>query len=152
MKKTIIVTLSLVALIITSLAFTISEPPGYKNLKILPNDISKEKLDSIMHNYTNSLNVKCTFCHVRNKEDRKWDFASDSIADKQITRKMMLMAMDINKKYFIEDEEGKHLAQAVQPVSCYTCHRGAEIPLTTPPPPPPRIEGQLQQTITEDKK
>ena len=141
MKKKTIVSLTLIMLIISTLAFNTMDQPPYKNLKILPQDISKEKLDSIMHNFSQSLGVKCSFCHLRNEQERKSDFASDSLADKLIARKMMLMTMDINKNFFKpEEEEDKNLgsAQIVPEVGCYTCHRGAAIPIVTPPPPPPR--------------
>ena len=150
MKKTLIVTLSIVVLIISSFAFTLNDPPGYKNLKILPKDISKEKLDSIMHHFSLSLHVRCTFCHVRNESEKKWDFASDSVADKLIARKMMLMTMDINKNYFKPDEEDKRTSEMVQSVTCFTCHRGSELPLTIPPMPPPRTEGLQQQKLKPD--
>lgn len=141
MKKTIIATVSIVFIII-SLAFTIDVQPRYKNLKILPQDISKEKLDSIMHNFCMSLSVKCAFCHVRNDAEKKWDFASDSVADKLITRKMMLMTNSINKKYFQEEmpEEAKN-AETIVVVGCYTCHRGSALPLKNPPPPSPYAPG-----------
>ena len=135
--------------IVSALAFTISDQqPRYKNLKILPKDISKEKMDSIMHNFCMSLNVRCNFCHVRNEAEKKWNFANDSLAEKLIARKMMLMTMDINKKYFRDEEKDFHPSSAMVPsVTCFTCHRGAELPMTIPPPPPPRptIPIQIQQ-------
>ncbi len=38
-----------------------------RNLQVLPNDISDEKLDSIMQTYNKALGVKCDFCHVKQK-------------------------------------------------------------------------------------
>ena len=53
-------------------AFTTTHEPHFKNLKILPKDISEHDLDSVMHHFTASLGVKCNFCHVRNEEAKKW--------------------------------------------------------------------------------
>ena len=144
MKKIIILGFTLLIIIITTLGFTTIDQPPYKNLKILPQDISKQKLDSIMHNFSMSLNVRCNFCHLRNEKDKSWDFASDSLGEKLITRKMMMMTMDINKKYFKPEEEdmnqeNKVTAEMIQSVACYTCHRGSAQPQTIPPPPPPRL-------------
>ena len=41
-----------------------SEKNKERNLKVLPKDISDEKLDSIMQTYNIALGVKCNFCHV----------------------------------------------------------------------------------------
>ena len=71
MKKSFLVTLSLVCLVILSLSFTKQKDPVYKNLKVLPKDITKEQMDSVMHHFTDALNVKCGFCHVRNEETKK---------------------------------------------------------------------------------
>jgi hypothetical protein len=51
------------------------------------------------------------------------------------------MNIDINKNYFhfnLEDKEKEKLTatQLLQPVTCYTCHRGSPQPLRTPPLPP----------------
>jgi hypothetical protein len=88
--------------------------PAPKNLKILPAD---SNLIPTMHTYTVALGQPCTFCHVQG------DFASDEKPQKTTARFMIQMANDINAKF----PDGKvH-------VSCYTCHRGASMPLTAPP-------------------
>src|SRR6266404_4407118 len=129
--KTILVTCSFIMAIILLTAFMSTDPPIFKNLKILRKDISKEELDSVMHHFTMSLGQKCNFCHVRNEQEKKMDFANDSIKYKLIARKMMLMAIKINKQNFPpEDKNRKVMMQAV---TCYTCHRGDAIPKTKPP-------------------
>lgn len=100
MKKSLLVILSCLASVIIFQAFTTLYEPHFKNLQILPKDISGHDLDSVMHHFTASLGVKCNFCHVRNEEEKKMDFASDDKPEKKIARKMMLMAIDINKNYF----------------------------------------------------
>lgn len=86
-------------------AFTTPTDPHYTNLQILPKDISNHDLDSVMHHFTASLGVKCNYCHVKNEEEHKMNFASDDKPEKKIARKMMLMAIDINKNYFKMDRD-----------------------------------------------
>lgn len=100
MKKSLLVILSCIASVIIFQAFTTLYEPPFKNLQILPKDISGHDLDSVMHHFTAALGVKCNFCHVRNEEAKQMDFASDDKPEKKIARKMMLMAIDINKNYF----------------------------------------------------
>jgi hypothetical protein len=133
MKKSLLVTLGLVAMVVLSLAFTKQEDPTYKNLKILPKDITKEQLDSVMHHFTASLNVKCNFCHVRNEEAKTWDFASDENKHKLVARDMMKMMDKINDKYFNVTGAKKSLDAQLM-VTCYTCHHGSTEPATKTPP------------------
>jgi hypothetical protein len=131
MKKSLLVTLGFVVMIAVSLAFT-KDDPIFKNLKILPKDITKEQLDSVMHHYTNSLNVKCNFCHVRNDSTDVWDYASDKKKHKLVAREMMEMTDKINDKYF--DLTGAKRDMNTQlMVTCFTCHHGATEPATKPP-------------------
>jgi len=115
--------------IIVGIAAT--KPPEdhkFKNLKILPKNISKEDLDKVMDNFKAALGVKCGFCHAPSKDStQKWpDFASDEKPEKLVARKMMKMTNKINKKYFsyVKNEQG----QFVPTVECMTCHRGKEHP------------------------
>ncbi|MGH2563775.1 MAG: c-type cytochrome, partial [Ginsengibacter sp.] len=100
MKKSFLIIFTCVIAILIFQAFTTSYEPHFKNLQILPKDISGHDLDSVMHHFTASLGVKCNFCHVRNEAEKKMDFASDDKPEKKVARKMMLMAIDINKNYF----------------------------------------------------
>ncbi len=100
MKKSFLIIIACIAGVFIFQAFTTSYEPPFKNLQVLPKDIPGHDLDSVMHHFTASLGVKCNFCHVRIEEERKMDFASDAKPEKKIARKMMLMAIDINKNYF----------------------------------------------------
>ena len=72
-----------------------------RNLKILPKDISDEKLDSIMQTYNKALGVSCEFCHAKKLVfPGDLDFASDKEPMKEEARKMMRMVIDINKNNF----------------------------------------------------
>ena len=101
------------------------EPFKAKNLKVLPKDITKVELDSVMNGFKTALGVKCNFCHVPSKIDpKKMDFAADDKDHKIIAREMMAMMAKLNKKYFSKHQE-KHGVAAVQ---CATCHRGKPEP------------------------
>lgn len=135
-----------ILLVITSLniiARNKQEDPHFKNLKILPKDISEEKLKLEMQLISKSLGVKCGFCHI--KVEDKWDFASDEKKHKLQARDMMLMTNDLNEKYFGADL--KNAKPTDLAINCYTCHRGEEEPVVpwdtlhvlpkhAPPPPP----------------
>jgi hypothetical protein len=86
------------------------QPP--KNLKLLP----PEHLMETMREFQAALGVRCVFCHVQG------DFASDEKQHKEIARKMIVMAREINT----------HFPDGKMHVTCYTCHRGAEEPATRP--------------------
>lgn len=86
-------------------------PP--KNLKVL----KPEDVRPVMGAMRASLGVQCDYCHVQ-------DRSSDENPKKLIARHMMEMVNDINAKF----PDGK------AHVSCYTCHRGAVMPLMAPPP------------------
>lgn len=104
MKKSILIIISCIVCVIAFQAFSVSNEPKYTNLKILPSDISKHDLDSVMHHFSQSLGVKCNFCHVWNQEQNKMDFVTDEKPEKNVARRMMLMAIDINKNYFASTE------------------------------------------------
>ena len=145
MKKSIIVIVACLFSVFVFQAFTTSHEPNFTNLEILPKDISKDALDSVMHHFTASLGVKCNYCHVFNQETRKMEFAKDDKPEKQIARKMMLMAIDINKDHFQQIEENMDSGKMALPrdtsavsymlkyVTCYTCHHGDPHPENKPP-------------------
>lgn len=147
MNKSFAIILGCVFSVFIFQAFTTEQAPRWQNLKILPQDISKNGLDSVMDHFTTSLGVKCGFCHVRNTETKKMEFPKDDKPEKLIARKMMLLASDINKNYFKEIEEEMHqnegsdslkaivdsVGYTLQYVTCYTCHRGKEKPVNIPP-------------------
>lgn len=103
--------------------------PGKKprNLKVLPRDISDERLDSLMHTYNKALAVTCAFCHAPHAIIKdSLDYASDANPMKEEGRKMIRLTMEINKKYFYYDKTKKPAYLNV--VTCNTCHRGDPYP------------------------
>jgi hypothetical protein len=127
-RKTLVVMIVSLFIIVGIAATKPPEDHKFKNLKILPKNISKEDLDKVMDNFKAALGVKCGFCHAPSKDStQKWpDFASDEKPEKLVARKMMKMTNKINKKYFsyVKNEQG----QFVPTVECMTCHRGKEHP------------------------
>jgi hypothetical protein len=108
---------------------TFADPP-HKNLKILPADISRMQLLSTMKFFSQSLGVRCTFCHVgtEGQPPSTFDFASDAKDSKGTARDMMRMVQQIN---------GSLVAATGLPdakVTCFTCHRGSKRPATDIPP------------------
>jgi len=100
----------------------------FKNLQVLPKDISKDSLDHVMHNFTRSLGVKCMFCHVHTGDDFKtgWDMASDDKPEKNAARYMLKMTGEINAKYFNFNNSAR--TDTINAVTCITCHRGIPHP------------------------
>ncbi len=122
--------LSLAAASVGQTPPVVAKPSQYRNLKVLPPEIPQERLLSIMRNYTASLGVKCTFCHVGVEGKREtMDFASDANKHKLIARTMMTMTRRINEQDLGVTDFTK------SKVTCYTCHRGAARPLTAAPSP-----------------
>jgi len=137
MKKTFLVTVSFLSIVALSCAVTQMKSTGpanphYKNLKILPQDITREQMDSVMHHFTGALNVKCNFCHVRNEEKKQMDWAADDNKHKLVARQMMTMTNELNKKYFDHAGSAITLTSSLA-VSCFTCHHGATDPVVNPP-------------------
>jgi Photosynthetic reaction centre cytochrome C subunit len=108
-----------------------TKPPEehkFKNLKVLPKDISMDDLDKVMDSFKAALGVKCGFCHAPSADssNHHLDFASDAKPEKEIARKMMKMTEKINHKFFKynKDDQGK----SINTVECMTCHHGKEHP------------------------
>ena len=171
MKKSIVIIVACLISVFVFQAFTTSYQPRFTNLQILPKNISEDGLDSVMHHFTASLGVKCNYCHVRNDDTRKMDFAKDDKPEKQIARKMMLMAIDINKNHFQQIEESmkdgmalpatdtSSVSYMLKYVTCYTCHHGDPHPENKPPkkmenqpPMPPANSGNNPAPTTNSGK
>ena len=102
-------------------------PQTFENLKVLPRDIPRDSLVSIMRNFSFGLNVRCVYCHVG--EDNPTlagvDFKSDEKLTKRTAREMMRMVGDINRSISAMPERSKPIA-----VRCATCHQGKSRPIT----------------------
>lgn len=96
------------------------KPGEWQNLQVLPKNISEDSLDKIMDHFKEALGVRCNFCHVNNGD--QWNFAADDKEEKGITRYMMTMTMEINKKYFNWDSTAR--PESLTTIKCITCHQG----------------------------
>src|SRR5215467_2499783 len=106
-----------------------------KNIKVLTG-MPQSQLIPVMNFFSASLGRRCNYCHVNNQG--QWDYTSDAKPEKTAAREMIKLVMDINKT----TEQLK-----LDPVSCYTCHRGRTSPQSIPalplplPSPPPNAGG-----------
>ena len=100
----------------------------WKNLTVLPQDISKDSLNFLMDGYSNALSVNCDHCHAVSKDNpKKLDFASDDKIEKEIARGMIHMTDEINKNFF-QPYFPDPKPEQVFVVGCVMCHRGAVNP------------------------
>ena len=99
---------------------------------------------AVMHSFENALGVQCEHCHV------KGNFASDDKPQKETARKMIVMARDLNAKYFTHESGSEPAAAsataAKMHVTCFTCHHGSVEPMTAPAPgsKPAAVPGSAQ--------
>ena len=137
-KKTFSVISFLIAGVIVSVAATkpgtptitekrsVSDTGFFKNLQVLPKNISKDSLDMIMDGFKAALGVKCGFCHAVDSNTHKLNFASDTKEEKGIARYMMKMTAEINSTYF--NFEKSERPDTITTIRCKTCHRGSPHP------------------------
>jgi len=118
---------ALLTFVCLGIAATRPAPQKLRNLKVLPKDISDEKLDSIMQTYNVALGVKCGFCHVPNRILKdQLDFAADGEPMKEEARRMITMTIAINKENFWHNKNTE--PAYLNTVHCNTCHRGEAFP------------------------
>jgi photosynthetic reaction center cytochrome c subunit len=106
------------------------QPPP-KNLQVLPKDLTRQQVTQIMRGFTRGLGVRCPFCHVGEEgaDLSTFDFASDEKPTKKNARLMIKMITEVNTQLAAVGDK-----PAGEPrVTCYTCHRGSNKPLTAPP-------------------
>ena len=103
----------------------------FKNVQVL-RGIPVNEFMGTMGFFAASLNMNCIDCHVKESAGN-WARYADDTPLKQTTRRMVLMEELINRADF----------GAMRKVTCYTCHRGYQLPEVTPslleqygPPPP----------------
>lgn len=103
-------------------------PEKSQNLKVLPKDITGQKLQPIMTGFTQALGVRCTYCHVgeEGKPLATYDFASDQNPNKERAREMYRMLGSI------KEQLGKIQPSGDPRVNmwCHTCHQGRPRPKT----------------------
>src|ERR1700682_3318170 len=109
-----------------------------KNIQVLKG-LPESQLGTVMNFIAVSMGRRCDFCHV-NKGGNNWVWESDDKEEKLSARKMITMVIGINKDNF----------RGSTAVSCYTCHRGRNSPMSIPsfplPTPAPRPQPQAATT------
>lgn len=101
-----------------------------KNLQVLPPDMPREQLFGIMKRISQSLGVRCSYCHVGKEGEplSTFNFASDAKREKEMARWMLRVTHDINQRFEVDMNAPE--------VTCYTCHRGEARPPVARPPAP----------------
>ncbi len=123
MKKIVLV--FFISMFVLAVTTNAQMPDKFTNLKVLPKDITKDKLHDIMDSFTEGLGVNCAFCHVNNEKTHKMEFSLDQKTAKLKARIMLKMVMAINKNYLSQLSE---FSDNIEQVKCITCHRGNKKP------------------------
>src|SRR5262245_56757600 len=100
---------------------TIAQEGREKNVKLL-GDVPVSQFIPIMNYFAVSMGRRCNYCHVNN--NGVWDYASDAKAEKNTAREMIKLVLNTNNTL-----QGLKL----DPIACYTCHRGRNSPQSTIP-------------------
>jgi tetratricopeptide (TPR) repeat protein len=119
------------------------EPP--KNLQVLPKDMPRNQVTTIMRQFTAALGVNCAHCHTEAAQQPQadpaataggrggrggapqLDYALDDKENKRVAREMLKMVADINGKYL--PAAGRTSTDLTR-VTCETCHHGLAKPRT----------------------
>lgn len=104
----------------------IAEPASAPtNLQVLPAQLSRASLRSLMKQYERALGVSCNYCHVEDRDSGYIDYASDENPRKHTARLMIAMLDEINQKHLVRLGGDRRYAQ---PVTCGSCHQGRATP------------------------
>lgn len=98
-------------------------PRAPENLKVLPKDITRDSLLSVMRGFASGLGVRCEYCHVG--EPPRLQFAKDDKETKQKARFMLRMVDSLNHAVLTALPDRKGVV-----IQCVTCHRGSPVPQT----------------------
>ena len=128
-NKKFIATIGLLSAVVFMAMSPATKPADepFKNLKVLPKNISKEEMHKTMEEWEHALGARCSFCHVRNEDTKKMDFAADGKPEKEMAREMYKMTQEINKKYFHAQKDSTDRIMESS-INCYSCHRGVQHP------------------------
>src|SRR5437879_13491952 len=88
-----------------------------KNIKVLTG-MPDSQLIPVMNYFAASMGRRCNFCHVNN--NGQWDYPADTKPEKNTAREMIKMVFDLHKLKF----------DGATDISCYTCHRGRNQPVS----------------------
>src|SRR5205085_4420651 len=112
---------------------TIAQEGREKNVKLL-GDLPVSQFIPVMNYFAASMGRRCNFCHVNNQG--QWDYASDAKPEKNTAREMIKLVFDTNNRL---------TTLKLDPIACYTCHRGRNSPQSIPILPLPLPSPQANQ-------
>ena len=99
---------------------TVVESP---NVKVLTG-LFAQQFQEEMNFMVQALGVSCNTCHTRG------NFASEEKPEKLKARQMLEMTKAINKQFF-PDYKPKEGESVLGRITCYTCHKGDNVPKHT---------------------
>jgi len=121
-----------------------AQSPNLKNLRVLPDTLTRRQIMPIMRDIAGGLGVGCIYCHVGDDPSnlRSFEFASDDKPEKRIAREMLRMVAKINS-----EEIPRAIAELPDSsvrvrVTCATCHRSNTRPVF--------IEDAITKRLTDD--
>lgn len=131
-KKKLVTLVTLTVFVLIGTAAMRKPVQKARNLKVLPKDISDQKLDSIMQTYNKALGVSCNFCHIKPANPFPFVPAGDTLdyaldnSMKENARRMMELTIHINKTFFYYDTATR--PEYLKVITCKTCHQGHPFP------------------------
>lgn len=124
-----------VAALLTAAPLAAQQPP--QNLQVLPKDISRQQLTAIMRSFTQSLGVRCEYCHAMKEgvtptpglpiQISQLDLPSDANPRKNKARFMLRMTDSLNRVVLASMPDRRTPPVAM---TCMTCHRMNPVPTT----------------------
>jgi hypothetical protein len=101
-----------------------------QNLKVFPKETTQAQIIPAMRAFEGALQVECGYCHQwEGNGNPNNNFAADVKPQKDIARAMIQMVDAINMQIQAGvSKTGARTGDAIQKVSCATCHRGKAIP------------------------
>jgi tetratricopeptide (TPR) repeat protein len=101
-------------------------PKKFENLRVLPKDITRDSLLTVMFGFTDGLGVQCAYCHSGGDPNTLVGvvFKSDDKRTKLRARAMYSITSQVNEA-LRANGAGRQLDVAV---TCYSCHRGMTNP------------------------
>jgi tetratricopeptide (TPR) repeat protein len=102
-------------------------PTEFRNLQVLPEDISADSLTMLMRSFSFATGLRCEGCHVMG-ENASFEGARFHLDDKLTKRQARYMLQMVNR---LNDEILPGLPERDTPalrVECKTCHRGIRKP------------------------
>lgn len=70
-------------------------PDKYRNLKVLPPEITKAQLLPIMKGFCKTSGQRCSYCHVASDDLSSADFASDEKPAKSAARELLRLIREL---------------------------------------------------------